>query len=167
MEQGFFKSLFDFSFSSFVTPKLVRVLYILSLIGIALMYVIIAIAIFGSGSTGFDSETFETTSSNNAGWGVAWLLVGGPILALIYAVFARVVYELMIVVFRIYETVCDELALLKQAHPEAAAALEAQTQQHTQQQPQAAYQQPPGPPAPPPPGPPAPPAEPPTPPPGA
>ena len=56
-DRGFFGSLFDFSFDNFIAPKLVKFLYVLSLIG-ATLYVIF-ILIFGltgaslaEGSTG-------------------------------------------------------------------------------------------------------------------
>jgi hypothetical protein len=125
MEQGFIKSLFDFSFTSFVTPKLVRVLYVISLVLIVLIYLGLAIAIFSSGSTTFDPNTGTMQSKGNAGWGLAWLVIGGPILALLYAIFYRVMFELIIVVFRIYETVRDELAVQRAMNPAAAAAVDA------------------------------------------
>lgn len=134
MEQGFFKSLFDFSFSSFVTPRLVRVLYAISLVVIVLIYLGIALALFGA----------------NSGSGLAWLVIGGPIAALLYAIFYRVLFELIVVVFRIYETVRDDLALQRQLHPEAAAAVAAAAGNPVAAAP--AYQsptRPPGPPAPP------------------
>lgn len=154
-EKSFFGSLFDFSFSSFVTPKLVKVLYALSLIIIVLAYLGIAVAIFGSGGTTFDPETYETTKSSNTGWGIAWLLIGGPLFALLYAVFARVLYELIIIVFRIHGTLRDELALQRQVHPEAAAALDAEVAAasgHAAPPPETPTPPAPGPPAPPPPG---------------
>ncbi|MBV9143590.1 MAG: DUF4282 domain-containing protein [Pseudonocardiales bacterium] len=42
---GFFGALFDFSFNHFVTPLIIRVLYILGLIGIALYY--LGFVVFG------------------------------------------------------------------------------------------------------------------------
>jgi pyruvate/2-oxoglutarate dehydrogenase complex dihydrolipoamide acyltransferase (E2) component len=161
-EKGFFASLFDLSFTSFVTPKMVKILYVLSLIMIALMYVGIAIAIFASGGTTTTDawSGTTTTSGSNAGYGVAWLIIGGPLLALIYAIFARVFYELVIVAFRIYSTVHDEYLLLRHAHPAAAAELDAAKHAPAPAQAPPPPAQPPAPPAPPPPAPPAPPAPP-------
>ena len=46
MEKGFFGSLFDVSFSSLVTTKVIKVLYILSMILIGLMALIFVGAAF-------------------------------------------------------------------------------------------------------------------------
>jgi hypothetical protein len=158
--KNFFASLLDLSFTSFVTPKLVKLLYVLSLILIALLYVGIAIAIFASGG-GSEFDQWSGTvqeSSNTTGLGILWLLIGGPLFALIYAIIYRVFCELIIVAFRIYETVRDEYTLLRHAHPAAAGELDA-----AQASPAATavtQAQPPAPPAPPtPPAPPAPPAQ--------
>jgi hypothetical protein len=43
--RGFFGALFDFSFNHFVTPLIIRVLYVLGLIGIALYY--LGFVVFG------------------------------------------------------------------------------------------------------------------------
>ena len=115
--KGFFGSLFDLSFSSFVTIRLVKVLYILTLILLVLAYLAIAVAIFsGSGEEArFTSDgTFETTDSDgNAVLGVLWLLIFGPLLLFFYLLFYRVVFELIVVVFRIFENTRDQVALLR------------------------------------------------------
>lgn len=148
MEQGFFKSLFDFSFSSFVTPKLIKILYAISLVIIVLIYLGVALALFNAGSTEFNSATNQFETKSNSGWGLAWLVIGGPIVVLLYAIFYRVIYELIIVVFRIYETVRDELELQRQLHPAAAAAVDAAAGRPALAAPQFPTS-PPGPPAPP------------------
>lgn len=84
---GFFGSLFDMSFSSFVTTKLVKVIYILAmvLIGLtALAQLVVALA------------------SGEGGAIVASLLLV-PLFALLALIWTRVGLELVMVVFRIGE----------------------------------------------------------------
>lgn len=83
----FLNALFDFSFTEFVTGQLIKVLYALSIAVIALIYL-------GSVIAGF---------SQGAGTGLFILLIAGPILALFWAIVVRVVLELNMVLFRIYE----------------------------------------------------------------
>ena len=115
--KGFFGSLFDLSFSSFVTIRLVKVLYILTLVLLVLAYLGIAVAIFSGGGeeATFTSEgPFETTSDDgNPALGVLWLIVIGPLLLFFYLLFYRVIFELIVVVFRIFENTRDQVALLR------------------------------------------------------
>ena len=115
--KGFFGSLFDLSFSSFVTIRLVKVLYILTLILLVIAYLVIAVAIFaGSGEeVQFSADGgFETVDSGgNAALGVVWLIVLGTLLLFFYLLFYRVIFELIVVVFRIFENTRDQLALTR------------------------------------------------------
>src|SRR4028118_117507 len=86
MWMGFFRALFDFSFSQFVTTRLVRLLYA---IGVVLAVVVAVGAIIG----GF---------SESAGAGIAALIVA-PLIFLLVVILARVQLEIIIVVFRIAE----------------------------------------------------------------
>ena len=117
MEKGFFASLFDVSFSSFVTTKLIKVLYVISLVLIAIGYVGIAVAIFNSGGEEltFNDTTgeLEETGGGNTGLGVLWLLVIGPLYVFVYVLISRVFYELVIVLFRIMENTRDQLAIMR------------------------------------------------------
>lgn len=92
MEQtrGFFGQLFDFSFTAFITTKIIKVLY-----GLAIFF---AAAIAIVGIVGAFSE------SAVAG-GV--LLVLSPVWLLLYVVVARVMLEIVVVMFRIAEHVGD------------------------------------------------------------
>ena len=83
--QGFFKSLFDYSFRSFVTPRIIRILYVLATIMISLWTLLIILAAFNVSS----------------GAGVVTLVIVGPLLFLVSMIYARVVLELVIVFFRI------------------------------------------------------------------
>jgi hypothetical protein len=89
-EKGFIGSLFDFSFSSFVTPKIIKVLYVLFTIWTALVALSVLIIGFRSGGV--------------AG-GLFVLIIVEPILVLLWLGIARVVLEAFMVVFRMYEEI--------------------------------------------------------------
>jgi hypothetical protein len=87
-ERGFLGSLFDFSFSSFVTPKIIKVLYVLFTIWTGLLGVTILIIGFRTGGL--------------AG-GLFTLIIIEPIFILLTLGIYRVVLEAFMVLFRIYE----------------------------------------------------------------
>jgi Domain of unknown function (DUF4282) len=87
-EKGFFGSLFDFSFKSFVTPKIIKVLYVLFTIWTALVALILLIVGFRTGGL--------------AG-GLFMLIIVVPIYVLLTLGVWRVVLEAFMVIFRIYE----------------------------------------------------------------
>jgi hypothetical protein len=126
VQTGFFASLFDLSFTSFVTTKLIKVLYILSLVLLGLGYIVIAIALFSSGGTdavsvGPDGTLQSDSGGGNTALGLLWLFIGGPLVVFFYTLVYRVLFELVIVVFRIFENTRDQLAVLRAAYPGAAA----------------------------------------------
>lgn len=83
--KGFFSSLFDYSFTSFITPRIIRILYILATILISLWTLALVVAAFNVSST----------------VGGLMLIVGGPLFFLLSMIYARVLLELVIVFFRI------------------------------------------------------------------
>ena len=87
--KGFFSSLFDFSFQSFITSKIIRILFILSIIGAGLCYLMMIIV-------GFQAS---------AAIGVLNLLIIGPIVFLLIVIYARVILEIIMVVCSIAENV--------------------------------------------------------------
>jgi hypothetical protein len=87
---SFFSALFDFSFSEFITTRIIKVLYILSIIGIALISLVILISSFTQG----------------AGAGILGLIFA-IIFFFLYVILARVWMELIIVIFRIAEYARD------------------------------------------------------------
>jgi hypothetical protein len=87
-EKGFLGSLFDFSFQSFVTPKIIKVLYVLFTIWTALVALGLLILGFRTGGI--------------AG-GLVMLIVVIPIYVLLTLGLWRVVLEAFMVIFRIYE----------------------------------------------------------------
>jgi hypothetical protein len=87
---SFFRALFDFSFSEFVTTKIIKVLYVLSIILAALIWLV---AFFGMVTQG----------------GIMILvgLIAAPIGFVFQVIFTRVGYELLIVLFGIAEHTRD------------------------------------------------------------
>lgn len=86
--KGFFAALFDFSFDHFVTPSIIRILYVLGLIGITLSYLFyVTLAFSVSGAAGF-----------------ATLLLG-LIIAFISLAFWRVTLEFYLAVVRMSEDI--------------------------------------------------------------
>ncbi len=99
MDRGFFSSLFDLSFTSFVTTKIIKVIYVLTLIGIGLFALAVVVGAF----------------QESAGLGLFVLIIGAPIGALIYTIYARVFLEFIIQVFRISELLRDQNNLQRAA----------------------------------------------------
>ncbi|MCF7838634.1 MAG: DUF4282 domain-containing protein [Candidatus Marinimicrobia bacterium] len=93
----FFQSLFDFSFSSFVTIKIIKLIFFLALIGSVIFGLIVMFSGFRSG--GF--------------MGILGGLVFGPLVAILMSIVSRVNCELIIVAFRIAENT-GKLVELKQ-----------------------------------------------------
>jgi hypothetical protein len=87
-EQGFLSSLFDVSFSSLVTTRVIKVLYVLSMIIIGLFALFFVVTAF----------------SNSVASGIVVLLIIAPLAGLLYLIYVRVLLELVIVIFRIWET---------------------------------------------------------------
>ena len=94
-EQGFLASLFDVEFKSLITTKVIKVLYILSMIGIGLVALAFVVAAF----------------NNDAAAGPLVLIIVAPLMALLYLIYVRVLLEIVIAVFRIMETNTELVAL--------------------------------------------------------
>ncbi len=84
---GFFASLLDFSFTTFVTAKIIKVLYGLAFLVAGLLSLFWIVTAFAASTV----------------FGILTLLIGAPLFCLITVVYARVLLELIIVVFRIAE----------------------------------------------------------------
>ena len=110
--KGFIASLLDPSFSTLVTTRVIRFLYILLLVLIGLGLLVFLIASIASGD----------------GVQIVLALVLGPLLALLYIIYARVILEVILAIFRLLES-SREIAFLQrqtleqlqgQAPPQAA-----------------------------------------------
>jgi hypothetical protein len=85
--KGFLRSLFDFSFKSLISSRVIRVLYVLWMILLAF------------GAIGFIIAGFEI----NAALGALTLLILGPLSFLFNLIFVRVLLELVMAIFAIQE----------------------------------------------------------------
>jgi hypothetical protein len=81
----FFSALFDTSFRTFITPRIIGILYILAIIVIA-VYALVAVA------AGFSAD---------AGVGIFTLVIVAPLIFFLGVLYARVLLEVFIVLFRI------------------------------------------------------------------
>ena len=89
MEQpkGFFGALFDFTFTDFITSKMIRLLYIILIIAAGIGTVIFIVGAF----------------TKSAALGALTLLILGPIAFLLGVICIRIYMEIIIVLFRIAE----------------------------------------------------------------
>lgn len=85
-QKGFMGSLFDLSFTEFVTTKIIKFLFILAIVAATIAAIIIIV-------TGFKGGFISGIIS----------LILSPIAFLLYVVLARMWLELVIVIFRIAE----------------------------------------------------------------
>jgi hypothetical protein len=84
---GFFGALFDFSFTDFVTSKIIKLLYGLSIFLIGLATLIFVIFSFGASPIA----------------GIFMLLIVGPLIFILGVTYTRILLEIIIVIFRIAE----------------------------------------------------------------
>jgi hypothetical protein len=87
--KGFLSSLFDFGFTSFVTPTVIKVLYVLIMIGTVLSALAFTIAAFKA------SPIF----------GIGVLVIGDPLFIIIVMAFYRIILEFFVVIFRVAEDI--------------------------------------------------------------
>jgi Domain of unknown function (DUF4282) len=87
--KGFLGALFDFGFTSFVTPKVIRALYMLIMIGTVVSALVFTIIMFKV-STPF---------------GILTLLVADPLFILIVMAIYRMILEFFVVAFRAAEDI--------------------------------------------------------------
>jgi hypothetical protein len=88
---GFLHPLIDFSFHRSITVKMMKFLYILSILGAGLMAFFLILL------------GFETS----LGFGLFALLMGAPVVFLLTVIFSRVFLEMILVVFRIADRKAD------------------------------------------------------------
>ncbi len=89
---GFFTALFDFSFTNFVTPILVRFVYVLATVALAVTWLIFVIAGF----------------ANSLGAGLGALILG-PVFVVIYLAVIRMTLEFYLSVVRMSEDIHKRL----------------------------------------------------------
>lgn len=87
--RGFLGSLFDYSFSSYLTPRIIKVLYVLATILVALWTLLVVLVAFRASSS----------------FGIFVLLIGGPIYFVIAMIWVRVGLEVLSAFFRVHADV--------------------------------------------------------------
>jgi phage-related protein len=87
LDAGFFKSLFDLSFDRWVTPRLLKAIYVLVMIVVGLAYLAYVFLAFRASSA----------------LGLATLIVIGPLIAVFYLVLWRVLLAVVMAIFKIAE----------------------------------------------------------------
>jgi Domain of unknown function (DUF4282) len=92
--KGFVSALFDFGFNSFVTPKVVKVVYVLIMIVLGLAGLAFALSAF----------TYSAIA------GIFVLLIVAPLFFFVYLALWRIVLEIFVVIFRI----ADDLRAIRE-----------------------------------------------------
>jgi Domain of unknown function (DUF4282) len=87
--RGFLGALFDFGFTSFVTPKVIRLLYMLIVTGTVVCALVFTILAFRA------SVTF----------GILTLVIGDPLFVLIMLAINRIILEFFVVTFRVADDI--------------------------------------------------------------
>lgn len=103
--KGFFRSLFDLSFTSFVTARVVKFIYVLSIVFVVL-YVLGTMAY-----ASFIAYAFVAALAQSDALGIVvgllLFLILTPILLLVAITYVRVLLEIVIVLFRISENTAE------------------------------------------------------------
>lgn len=84
-DRGFFGSLFNLSFEHFITPKLIKVIFVLSVVLAAIWALVLVGVAFQASDTA----------------GILTLIIGAPLFFLFSVIYVRVLLELAIVLFKI------------------------------------------------------------------
>jgi hypothetical protein len=87
--RGFLGALFDFGFTSFVTPKVIKVLYMLIVIGTIVSALVFTIVVFKA----------------SVMFGFLMLVFGDPLFILITLAIYRVILEFFVITFRVAEDI--------------------------------------------------------------
>ena len=100
---SFFRSLYDLSFNEFVTPKIIRVIYVITLVIAGLWCAGMLLGgLAGLGALSQMSNSYGYTPGY-AGLFLFLPTVGAPILFVLISLAARINLEFLIAVFRIAE----------------------------------------------------------------
>jgi hypothetical protein len=94
--KGFFASLYDFSFHTFITPKIVQIVYVLWLIAIALWALAFLI-------TGFAAQRSFLGDQQPNVFTILVHVIGAGVIFVAGSISARISLEFIMAVFRIAE----------------------------------------------------------------
>lgn len=90
--KGFLAALFDFSFTTFITPMIVKFVYILATVGTGLFFLFFLVTAFkGSAAIGL------------------LVLIVGPVFAIVYLAFVRMTLEFYLAVTRMSQDINQRL----------------------------------------------------------
>lgn len=90
--KGFFGALFDFSFEHFITPMIVKAVYVIAFIVLGLLWLFVSIA----------------TLAKDGGVGIV-ILILGAVVALLYLAFVRMTLEFYLAIVRMSQDVHQRL----------------------------------------------------------
>jgi Domain of unknown function (DUF4282) len=90
--RGFFGALFDFKFEHFITPMIVKFVYVLALVALVIAWLVFLVAGFA------DSVTAGVLA-----------LVVGPVLLLLYLAFIRMTLEFYLAIVRMSQDIHTRL----------------------------------------------------------
>lgn len=99
--ESFIRAIFDFSFSSFIIARLIKLLYGIALVVSALISLSLIVIGF----------------ADSAGAGIFMLIIVAPLAFIILTIYSRVILELIIVAFRIAENTSEIAAQGRQETP--------------------------------------------------
>ncbi len=85
-KKGFFARLFDMSFTEFVTPSIIKVIFLVGIVIAGLMALLVFLAF-----------------ANQGGGAIVAGIVLAPLIFFVYVLFARVLSEVYLILFRIEE----------------------------------------------------------------
>ena len=97
--RGFFASLYDLSFRKFVTPTIIQIIYIVTLIVIAIWSLMFLFAGFMPSYNPF----MESMGGEVSFFGIVFHVVGAAVVFVLGSIGARIYLEFIIAVFRIAE----------------------------------------------------------------
>lgn len=89
---GFLGALFDFNFDRFITPMIVKAVYVLALIFLVLGWIVFTI----------------TSLTQSIGFGLLVLVIG-PVFVLLYLAFIRMTLEFYLAIVRMSQEIHDRL----------------------------------------------------------
>lgn len=95
-DDGVFKALFDFSFTKYATPSVVKVFYILGIVIGALYWIGGALFMMVAGGA---ASSYGSNDASGAIIGIVWLIFGAPVF-FFYLVGLRMQLEFMIALIR-------------------------------------------------------------------
>ncbi len=90
--KGFFGALFDFSFEHFITPMIVKAVYVIAFIVLTLLWLFVSVA----------------TLARDGGVGIV-ILILGAVVALLYLAFVRMTLEFYLAIVRMSQDIHQRL----------------------------------------------------------